>query len=117
MPSEYDFLKSKLVSVAPLRFGAGIKGKVASSLLVGTPVVGTTVAFEGMNLGSDAVVFADSADEMALAVVAIVRNRERWLRLSESGYSHAQEQWSRRAGMRRLEEIFSQLNILPSLYH
>lgn len=36
------------LSVAPLRFGAGLKGKIASSFMMGIPVVGTDVAFEGM---------------------------------------------------------------------
>lgn len=36
------------LSVAPLRYGAGLKGKVASSFLYGIPVVGTSMAYEGM---------------------------------------------------------------------
>ncbi len=41
-------LSRYLATVAPLRFGAGIKGKVLESWNVGTPVIGTDVAFEGM---------------------------------------------------------------------
>lgn len=36
------------VNLAPLRFGAGIKGKVADGWAAGTPCVGTTIAAEGM---------------------------------------------------------------------
>ena len=35
------------ISVAPLRFGAGIKGKIASAMAVGLPVVATEFAAEG----------------------------------------------------------------------
>lgn len=36
--------------VAPLRYGAGLKGKVGQSMSYGVPVVGTSIAFEGFNL-------------------------------------------------------------------
>lgn len=43
-----DVAKETRVTVAPLRFGAGVKGKVVSSLQWGVPVVGTPVAFDGL---------------------------------------------------------------------
>lgn len=43
-----DCLARARVSLAPLRFGAGIKGKIAESFLVGTPVVTTPIGAEGM---------------------------------------------------------------------
>jgi hypothetical protein len=41
-------LKKHRATVAPLRFGAGIKGKILESWGTGTPVLGTAIAFEGM---------------------------------------------------------------------
>lgn len=41
-------LAKHLALVAPLRYGAGIKGKVLESWAVGTPVIGTPIAFEGI---------------------------------------------------------------------
>jgi glycosyltransferase involved in cell wall biosynthesis len=38
------------ISVAPLRYGAGLKGKVAMAMSYGVPVVGTSCAAEGMEL-------------------------------------------------------------------
>lgn len=43
-------IASSAVSVAPLLSGAGVKGKVGHSMQMGTPVVGTSIAFEGMQL-------------------------------------------------------------------
>ena len=48
------WLRKLRLTVAPLRYGAGAKGKVASSIANGVPVVGTELAFEGMGLGPDA---------------------------------------------------------------
>ena len=46
------------VMLAPLRFGAGIKGKVLEAWATGTPVLGTRLAFESMGSG-----FAEFADQ------------------------------------------------------
>ncbi len=42
------YLKSAIALCAPLRFGAGIKGKILEAWSYGTPVLGTSIAFEGM---------------------------------------------------------------------
>ena len=41
------------VCLAPLRFGAGIKGKLAEAMFCGTPNVTTNIGIEGMAMGSD----------------------------------------------------------------
>ena len=52
------------VSVAPLRFGAGVKGKVNQSMSLGVPTVVTSIAAEGMYLthGENAMIADRSAD-------------------------------------------------------
>ena len=59
---EEDAFKNAKLSIAPLKFGAGLKGKVLSSLLYKTPVVGTHFAFEGYNLRNKRVYFETSVD-------------------------------------------------------
>src|SRR4029077_2598465 len=41
------FFDSVRLSVAPLRFGAGVKGKINQSMAFGVPVVATSLAVEG----------------------------------------------------------------------
>ena len=64
-----QFLESCRLTVAPLRYGAGIKGKVATSLSHGVPVVASSIAIEGMGCehGVHALV-ADSVEEWVDAV-------------------------------------------------
>jgi glycosyltransferase involved in cell wall biosynthesis len=53
-PDSIAILGQYRVSLAPLRFGAGIKGKIADSWSAGTPVVTTPIGAEGMSsLGSE----------------------------------------------------------------
>ncbi|MDQ7803981.1 glycosyltransferase [Amycolatopsis sp. A133] len=74
------------VVVAPLRFGAGVKGKLGESLGYGVPVVATPLAVEGMHLthGRDVLV-GGSAQELADEIVTLLEDDKLWQRLSEEG--------------------------------
>ena len=50
IPDLTSFLNNVRISVAPLRYGAGIKGKIGGAMAVGLPVVATPIAAEGMSL-------------------------------------------------------------------
>lgn len=74
------------LSVAPLRFGAGIKGKVLSSLSRGVPVVASSIAAEGLPLahGKEALI-ADRPQDFSRAVINLYRKRDLWQQLSDNG--------------------------------
>jgi GT2 family glycosyltransferase len=74
------------LSVAPLRFGAGVKGKVGESMAAGLPMVCTPVAVEGMGLvdGQHVLVAAD-ATGFADRVVALLDDDALWRTLSAAG--------------------------------
>ncbi|MCX2731226.1 glycosyltransferase [Saccharopolyspora sp. NFXS83] len=77
---------SSRVTLAPLRFGAGVKGKVGESLGLGVPVVGTTLAMEGMHLKPEQdVLIADDAAGLAEAAVQLLTDDATWSRLSAAG--------------------------------
>jgi glycosyltransferase involved in cell wall biosynthesis len=74
------------VALAPLRFGAGVKGKVGESLSAGVPVVGTPLAFEGMHLRDGVeVLFGAGAQELASHIVGLLTDDVLWHRMSEAG--------------------------------
>jgi len=56
--------------IAPLRYGAGVKGKVVEAMANGVPVVTTSVGAQGLDGAQDALFLGDSADEFANAVIA-----------------------------------------------
>ncbi|WP_249411205.1 glycosyltransferase family 4 protein [Nocardioides faecalis] len=62
-----------LLAIAPLRRGAGLKFKVVQALAMGFPIVGTSVAMEGLDdvLGRSVSVF-DSAEAFAGEVLRIL---------------------------------------------
>ena len=80
------YFESARVFVAPLRFGAGLKGKIGQSLEFALPVVTTSIGAEGFGFadGSDALI-ADHAADFARAVLSLNRDRDLWQRLQSSG--------------------------------
>jgi hypothetical protein len=74
------------VNLAPLRFGAGIKGKVSDGWAVGTPCVGTEVAKEGMcqDLAFGGAI-ADNKEDFIKKAVSLYRDELRWSTARDNG--------------------------------
>jgi glycosyltransferase involved in cell wall biosynthesis len=89
VPDLAPLLKGCRVFVAPLRFGAGMKGKIVQALAYGLPTVTTPIGAEGIGLRHmQEALIADSAEEFAAAVVELYGSRELWRHTSEAGYGH-----------------------------
>jgi O-antigen biosynthesis protein len=83
------------VFVAPLRYGAGVKGKVNQSMSYGLPVVTTTIGAEGIGLtdGKDALI-ADEPEEFARKIEIIYKNEELWNKLSQNSIEVIEKNYS-----------------------
>ena len=100
------FLDQRRLTVAPLRYGAGAKGKVAGSLAQGVPVVCTPVAAEGMGLEPGLNVLVGATPEgLAEHVVALLVDDERWQRLSAAGLTYARAVTSRASAHQRIRDL------------
>lgn len=106
VPDLEPLLESVRVAVAPLRYGAGIKGKIATTMGAGIPNVCTNIAVEGMTIenGAQALV-ADSPRDFADAVVRLHTDAELWQRLSRAGMALVREHFSEEAGTRQFEQV------------
>ena len=85
LPVVEDELARRRLSIAPLRFGAGLKGKVGESLAAGVPVVGTSVAAEGFADHGAGMLVADDAPALASAIARLATDDLLWQRLSDGG--------------------------------
>lgn len=92
------------IALAPLRYGAGVKGKVNMAMSHGLPVIATPMAAEGMHLvdGRD-VLLADHADSFAAAITRLHDDETLWLTLSEGGLANVHEHFSLDAARKALE--------------
>ncbi len=76
------FLSHKL-SVSPLRYGAGMKGKIGQSLEYALPVVSTKIGTEGMSLiPEEHILEANSTVEFAQQILRLTNDLELWHQLS-----------------------------------
>lgn len=86
VPDITPLLARARVSIAPLRFGAGVKGKVGEAWSHGLPVVGTTIAMDSMvEPGSPAHLVGDSPTEFARTVELVYRDEPMWRTASAAG--------------------------------
>jgi len=79
-------METARVLLAPLRFGAGIKGKLADSMRFGTPSMTTPIGAEGMhgNMPWSGIIASDPA-EMARAAVRLYTDKNLWAKAQKQG--------------------------------
>lgn len=83
-PEPY-FAKARIF-VAPLRYGAGMKGKIGQALGLGLPVVSTSIGAEGMGLLNERhLLVADDPHAFAAAVVRLYTDSDLWQRICAAG--------------------------------
>jgi glycosyltransferase involved in cell wall biosynthesis len=99
------FDKSR-VFVAPLRYGAGLKGKVGQSMSFGVPVVGTNVAFEGYSLVNhqEGLVASDPI-QFAKAVVQAYTDPSLWHSISSQAWKLIEERFSTQAVQHSVQSL------------
>ena len=102
---------STRVVVAPLRYGAGVKGKVGQALAMGVPMVTTSIGNDGMMLepGRD-IEIADDAPAFAERVISLYENRPAWEAMSTQGLRRIDQLFGRRATHTRLDELVTSLS-------
>jgi glycosyltransferase involved in cell wall biosynthesis len=94
------------VFVAPLRFGAGVKGKVGESMAHGLPVVTTSIGAEGMSLrDGEHLLVADEPEVFADAVLRLIRDDALWTRLQANGRKFVEEMQSMGAVRAKLAKL------------
>jgi len=85
VPEVEPYFQKSRIFVAPLRFGAGMKGKIGQSLSLGLPTITTKIGAEGMGLiDHQDVLIADTAEEFARAVIELYDNMELWQKLADN---------------------------------
>ena len=98
--------------IAPLRAGAGLKGKVVGALARGVPQVLSPVAAEatGLRHGLE-FLQAASPQEWLIHVGTLLHDDAAWLAMSAAALAHAREHFSRQRGLQRMAEALQRLGL------
>jgi len=92
------YFEASRVFVAPLRYGAGIKGKLVTALAHGVPSVATNIAAEGIaQPGDEHMSIADDPLQFADEVLRIYEDESSWSRMREAGLRYVEDNYSRAA--------------------
>lgn len=111
VPNISPYYSRAKVAIAPLRFGAGVKGKVGEAWKAGVPVVLTSIAAEGMHVisGQNALI-ADSEKAFAESVILLLQNDLVWQQLSREGKTHVNKHFGEDTFNSSMDNVLSRIN-------
>lgn len=94
------------IMVAPLRFGAGVKGKINTAMANGLPVVSSKVGAEGMGLvDGENCLIADRPDDVAAAIARLNSDDAQWAAVANAGYEVIAAQFSRDLALQEMTHL------------
>ena len=111
VPETTSYLFSSDISIAPLRYGGGIKGKIGEALAHGLPVVTTSIGAEGFGfqVGKDVLV-EDTPQTFAEAIATLWRDRVLYESVRKNGWNYINDRYSVQAVDRLITPIFEHLS-------
>ena len=95
------------IVVVPLRYGAGVKGKVIEALYNGAPVVTTSIGAEGIAEAESVMYIKDAPEEFAEETVRLYQNPEALRELSRKTQNYIRRYYSVDAAWSVVEEDFT----------
>jgi len=102
------------ICLSPLRFGAGMKGKLADAMLSGTPSITTSIGAESMQGNYDwAGIVCDSPEEISSAAISLYENKELWLEKQHNGLTIVNNIFNKKENEQKfLTKLFSVIESL-----
>lgn len=111
VPETAPYLFSSDISIAPLRYGGGIKGKIGEALAHGLPVVTTSIGAEGFGfqVGKDVLV-GDTPQTFTDAIVTLWQDRDLYESIRKNGWNYINDRYSVQAVDHLITPIFVRLS-------
>lgn len=107
----FDVVSKAKVSIVPLRFGAGIKGKLIESMVCGTPSVTTSIGAEGMTNSDEnwGGFIASDPEEFAEKAAQLYVDQHEWEMAQERGFELIQQRFTKEQFTRKLNHSLEAL--------
>ena len=94
------------ISIAPLRYGAGIKGKLIEAAYNQIPMITTSIGGEGLDNSTGAFIIEDDAKKMSEIISNLYINFSRLKQMSDSGKIFIEKYFSKKAAKKILSRDF-----------
>ncbi|WP_028459543.1 glycosyltransferase [Chloroflexus sp. Y-396-1] len=107
VPDLRPYLNQATIAVAPIRYGVGVQNKVLEAMATATPVVAARQATVALHVepGRDLIV-ADEADEFARAILSLLTDHERRVRLGYAGRAYVEQHHDWQQSVAQLEDSY-----------
>jgi len=99
------YLNKCRLLVTPLRYGAGVKGKITQAMSYGLPVVTTTIGAEGIARADDEILVVANEENFAEKTFAIYNDEKLWNAVSENASKCVDERFTPEVVMDSLNQI------------
>jgi glycosyltransferase involved in cell wall biosynthesis len=103
-PSVFNVMSNARVCLAPIRFGAGLKGKLIDAIHYGTPFVTTQIGVEGIFSSENPSEYAeDEVEKFVKVAVTLYSEKRDWYVAQQRGFEILEKRFSRK----EFEPIFN----------
>jgi glycosyltransferase involved in cell wall biosynthesis len=112
VPDVAQVYSSCRVFIAPLRSGAGIKGKVVGALAFGAPCVLSPIAAEGIGIrdGQEALI-AETPAQWVESISGLYKDRSKWLKIHNAARDYAASEFSFSKGQKLMQKALESVDI------
>ena len=102
------------IAIAPLTWGAGLKGKVAEAMCYGLPVVATTVGIDGFGLSpGENVILGDTPMDFTDGLVTLYKDRALYERVRTNARKFVETNYTGKRIEERVNAVFDRVERLP----
>ena len=101
-----NFYGSSRLAIVPLRYGAGIKGKVIEAMNYGIPILTTSVGAEGILNSEEFLAIEDGAEDFANRLIALYNDEEKLRDMSTASCDYIRKYYSPENAMKIIKEDF-----------
>ncbi len=104
------------IALAPLRFGAGMKGKVGEAMSYSLPIVCSSIGAEGFGVShGNQLLIADDPDSFSLAILSFINRPEFAHKIGQTGYRFVRDNYSIDSNKVRLAKLMILINQLSPI--
>lgn len=111
----FEVIENARIMLSPIRFGAGIKGKLVEAMQVGTPSITTSVGAEAMHgaLPWNGVI-TDDVDEFVNAAVSLYQDQQSYELMQSNGHAIVKQRYEKTQWQ---EQLVGRLQVQQQLKH
>ena len=104
----YNIFNNAKLFVSPLRFGAGVKGKLVTSASYGLPIIASKITLEGMGLGNKIVSYSNEK-QLSEKIINLYYSEKQWKKYKENIETIMIDHFGQKTFNKNLEKCFKKI--------